>query len=269
MRSNKGITLISLISSLLLLLILAATTIATSMNAYNQMKFEGEKAELEEVQKLVDEIAADYQTYLNEQGIAKEYIDYFRDRYNATDFSDKLLSNHLTDVKTLSDKYVVIQNSISNSSKTAFYFTTDDLVKYFNLKGIGSVVVDFSTRSVYSVEGIKDSDDKTKIYYTPSDWGANSVIQSANSENTAISIAISQYSQNKDGSQIDVKLQITPKLSTTVTEVYYYKDGKYVKIDYFREMTNASATEIRVTVPNGCASKFKVVDELKNSYESN
>ncbi|MBR1540655.1 MAG: hypothetical protein IJ629_05825 [Clostridia bacterium] len=67
MKNNKGITLISLVASILLILILAATTVVTSMNAYNQMKFEGAKTELEEIQKLVDETASDYQTYLKER----------------------------------------------------------------------------------------------------------------------------------------------------------------------------------------------------------
>ena len=77
MKSNKGITLISLIASVLLIIILAATTVVTSMNAYNQMKFEGAKAELEEVQKLVDETASDYQTYLKERSYSNRLFRLF------------------------------------------------------------------------------------------------------------------------------------------------------------------------------------------------
>ena len=121
MRSSKGITLISLISSVILILILAATTIVTSTNAYNQMKFEGAKAEIEEVQKIVDEIATDYQTYKNEpdDDVEKTYTTYFKDRYGVEKPEDMLLSKEMT-----------FGSTTVTTGSNIFYFSTDNLNKY-------------------------------------------------------------------------------------------------------------------------------------------
>lgn len=177
MKNNKGITLISLVSSILLLFILAATTVTTSMNAYKQMKFEGAKAELEEVQKLVDEIASDYQTYLSEKGnTTLGYSDYFNDRYKESSSDGKTIFEAMKLKNNLEKLEGGLQSAypdIGQDSEFAFYFTENDLTKYFGLKGIEEVIVNFSTRKVYSVKGIKDSNDTTKVYYTPEDWGAN------------------------------------------------------------------------------------------------
>ena len=125
MKNNKGITLISLVASIILLLILAATTISTSMNAYKQMEFEGSKAELEEVQKLTDEIATDYQTYLKENNDPnKKYADYFSERYgNGTDdFSGKLLHANAEKISdNLKTKHEVLNNAITTHKDDVFY----------------------------------------------------------------------------------------------------------------------------------------------------
>lgn len=267
MKNNKGITLISLISSVILLIILASITIVTSTNSYNQMKFEGAKAELEEMQKLVDEIATDYQTYLREQGGTKTYQEYFKDRYGATDFSDKLLSSHQTEASQLLQK-----NPSLNEEKNEmiFFFTKDDINKYFDLKGINDVVVDFSTRTVYSVSGIKDPDDKTKIYYTSSDWGDDRKVSPNSKENNSVTVTAKQ--EKKDVSNFDVKITITGKINN-VSEVYGGIDDKYSKIDNFRVITFTESktdtepqTEIMVSVTGAGNYKFKVIDELNNSY---
>lgn len=279
MRSNKGITLISLIASILLIIILAATTVVTSMNAYNQMKFEGEKAEIEEMQKLVNEIAADYQTYLKETGdTLKTYSDYFNSRYNVTADSEKFDKKLLyiregIDISALRKEKNEIDTAIKNSSSTTFYFSSDDLVKYFELKGINPVVVEFSTRTVYSVNGIKDSSDKSIIYYTPIDWGSNTNVTYTGFSKKAYVEATNVSDSTKDVELVLWSDSETPKSfksTNIITEVYYYDTTakKYVKIDDFRDISNNNQTIIRVTVESGKTYKFRVVDELKNIYDT-
>lgn len=259
MKNNKGITLISLISSVVLIFILASITVITSTNSYKQMKFEGAKAELEEMQKLVDEIATDYQTYLSEQDTTKEYKDYFKDRYNA-DFNNNLLSSHQTEASQLLGKY----SSLKSENNMIFFFTKDDINKYFDLKGINDVVVDFSTRTVYSVSGIKDPDDKTKIYYTSSEWGDNRKVSPSSKENNSVTVKAEQV--KKDVSNFDVKITITGKINN-VSEVYGGIDSKFSKIDNFRVTSStASKTEIMISVTGSGNYNFKVIDELNNSY---
>ena len=264
MKNNKGVTLLSLIVALLLVSILMSITVATSMNSYNQMKFEGAKSELEEVKKLVDEIAADYQTYLKEikgTGEGTRYQDYFAARYNA-DFEDKLLSNHVEHVETL----LKIHKEIDVNSIATFYFTSDDLAKYFGLKGIECVVVDFSTRTAYSVDGIRDPRKRRVYYFTPADWGANTtVVKNIQEENTLFITAtmVSNYEKT-----YDVELVINPKINNAITDVYLYSGDKYVKINNFRNISSEERTIIRVTVEGRGLYQFMIVDELNNNYKT-
>ena len=267
MNSNKGITLISLISSVILILILASITIVTSVSAYNKMKFEGAKAEIEQMQKLVDEIISDFQTYESEQGTEKTYQDYFKDRYNADNFESKLLEKHETEAASLLSKFPDLKSSgTSESSSSIFYFTKDDINKYFDLKGINDVVVDFSNRIVYSVSGIKDPSDKNTIYYKSSEWGENPKVDASVKDKNSITLSANQT--QKSESNYDVKITITGKINN-ISEVYGGVDEKYSKIDNFRVINSSdSSTTIMVSVNGSGSYKFKVVDELNNSYET-
>lgn len=265
MGSNKGITLISLITALLLVTILTSITVTTSVNSFNQMKFEAAKSELEEVQKIVNEVAADYQVYLKEikgTDAGTEYVDYFEARYRDYSFFYKLLANHEDEAENVINNYP----EIDATSEKAFYFTTDDLVKYFGLKGISDVVVDFSTRTVYSADGIKNPRNKGYYYFTPADWGADTVINKSSPEEdlpVVTASAISNYELT-----YDIQLIVSPKIKTSIKEVYFYKNGRYTKVDNFRELNNEVENIIRITVKGKGRYQFMVVDELKNRYQS-
>lgn len=265
MKNNKGITLISLLSSVVLILILASITVVTSTNAYKQMKFEGAKAEIEEMQKLVDEIATDYQTYLSEQNsTTKDYKDYFKDRYGSgsTDFSGKLLSDSTNKNKASTLISKVNDSALTTPGTTVFYFSKDDINKYFDLKGINDVVVDFSTRTVYSVNGIQDPDDKTKVYYQASEWNDDKKVNSTSNSNT---ITVTASKAGNNGTNFDVQITLNGKINK-VSEVYG-GIGKYSKIDNFRVISStATQTVIKVSVSGAGSYQFKVVDELNNSY---
>jgi len=274
MKNNKGITLVSLISSILLIIILAATTIVTSMNAYNQMQFEGAKAELEEMQKLVDELASDYQVYLKQASDSENatYVDFFTTRYNNNTFASKTITS--SEVASNSKvKSLIAEFSINSSAEkpSAFYFTEDDLVKFFGLKGIEPIVVDFSTRTVYSVDGIKDSNDKNTVYYTPSQWGAKKVKEEPQEELLGIDTIVKAASKDNI---YEINIIFEGILSTNITEVYYAEENStsYIKADGFRDITTSSDAEtvIRATIKIDATKKykFKLVDSAKNVYVS-
>ena len=278
MKNNKGVTLILLIVTVIMLGILASVTVVTSIEAYKEMKFEGAKAELEEIQKLVNKIASDYQTYLKEtdsNSTETSYVDYFNSRYNVSarsseGFENKLLyqTENSQKASALIGKYPNIADAVNDSNKYFFYFTENDLIKYFNLKGISAVVVDFSTRTIYSVKGIEDPNDKSIIYYTASEWKGNTNIQKTATDMTNYTINTSIIENY--GTTFDVQIQIEPKLSNEVFEVYYTtNDGdSYTKTDDFRDISNESATIVRVIITGSGTYNFRVVDSLKNYYDT-
>ena len=269
MKTNKGVTLISLIIALFLIVMLTSITVSASVNAYKQMKFDAAKSELEEVKRIVDEIAADYQTYLKEiRGTDKgtTYKDYFAERYNDNSFDDKLLVNHEENASALLSNH----SEINVASATTFYFSSNDLAKYFGLKGVSSVVVDFSTRTVYSANGIRKPKNKFVAYFTPGDWGADTTVtnvQGGNAGSVVVAEKVAQY-----GTTYDIKLIVSPKLNVPIKEVYLYKNNKYIKLDSFRDVSDTNQNILRITLDKneGVSQtyRFMVVDELNNAYRS-
>jgi len=270
MKTNKGVTLISLIIALFLIILLTSITVSASVNAYKQMKFDAAKSELEEVKRIVDEIAADYQTYLKEiRGTNKgtAYKDYFAERYNDNSFGDKLLVNHEENARTL----LAIHSEINVASATTFYFSSNDLAKYFGLKGVESVVVDFSTRTVYSANGIRNPKNKFFAYFTPADWGGETTVEHGYGGDVSRVVATSKVAQN--GSFYDIELVVVPKLDNAIKEIYLYKNNaKYIKINDFREISAEDQTKLRLTIEKYEADaqiyRFMVIDELNNTYQS-
>ena len=238
------------------------------------MKFEGAKSELEQMQKKVDEIATDYQTYLKEKSSVteNEYTHFFADRYGngSTDvgvFDKMLIKNHESEAKTIIDKY-----SLASENNQIFYFSKDDLNKYFDLKGIKDVVVNFSTRKIYSVEGIKDPDDKTKIYYTSSEWGSDTSVEKTETESSKPTVVVDgEPTKNimNDVTTYEVTLKVTGKINK-ISEVYVGIGDNYSKNEDFKIISsNDTETKIKVTVTGASGTyKFRVVDELNNSYDT-
>ncbi len=259
MKNNKGVTLISLITSVVLLIIIAGLTISTSVSSFNQMKFEGKKSEIEEMQKLVDEIATDYQTYLLERHSGNnEYVDYFKVRYGV-DFSSKLLlqSSNLDLARNVISKYP----DLAKPGNNVFLFKSNDISKNFDLKGINDVIVDFSTRTVYSVEGIKDPSDKNVIYYTQSDW--------KNDPKITYTPPITVTQGPKTGTTFEFKINSSSKNLNNISEVYsVYINSSNVVTTTKINPTSKSATEIKVNVTGEGIYKFRLVDSSKNIYET-
>ncbi|MBR2289355.1 MAG: hypothetical protein IJ867_01730 [Clostridia bacterium] len=275
MKNNKGITLVSLVASVILIVILAATTIVTSMNAYNQMKFEGAKAELEEMQKLVEEIATDYASY-SAKTADSTYAKYFSAKYGVT-ASNPLSGGAFSSVKTDSKFKSLMASSewtknyvADNEANYYFYFTADDLVKFFGLKGIDDVVVDFAKRLAYSVEGIKDSNNDNKIYYCPTEWGAVKEKNTTKTATGSVSYASATSATVNKVKYYNVKLALSSNFTGTVSEVLYKKSSasNWLSSSDVHLVVESNITYVVFTIKWSEAGTydFKVIDERGLEY---
>jgi Tfp pilus assembly protein PilE len=262
MRNQKGVTLISLIATIIVMIILAAITTVTSMNTYNEMKLESFKAELEEVQKKVNEIAADYEIYSKKNGEETSYSNYFSYKFNGS--SPALLSENSSNLTKARTNVLNVHNEIDDSSNTVFYFTEADIQKFLNLKGIDDIIVDFSIRQVYSVEGCKDPENSSTIYYTPSDYGENTVIYEAEVSSSLSSLdATSTLKTVVDTKMAQITLTINRSTESNtkdypISKVYYSKDSGSSWI----EVTNftISGNYIKFVLYEEGTYSFKVTD---------
>ena len=153
---------------------------------------------------------------------------------------------------------------------TVFLFEKNDIVKYFNLKGINDIVVDFSSRTVYSADGIKDPDDKDKIYYTQSDWNGDPKIKNTTSTPTTTTATVTQ--EVRSNSDYTFKITVNKTLKN-ISNLYaiYTKTGESTQTT--TEITSFNITErssdktvIKVSVTGEGTYSFKIVDSLKNVY---
>jgi len=145
MKSNKGITLIIVIMTVVLLTILMGLVITSSIDTYNKSKFLSFETNMKLIQKKVDmalEERIDYKTLghsLNEEKKAKL----------AT-----IIANDSNDMISTEDP----------SAETLRYFSSNDINEDFELSDIrGEFVINFANREVISLDGAEKNN---VMYYT-------------------------------------------------------------------------------------------------------
>jgi Tfp pilus assembly protein PilE len=274
MKKDDGITLISLVTTVILIIILASMTTVASMGSYKEIKLENFKAQLEEVQKKVNEISADYGLYKTDSSVIKKYAGSTSAPSYTTYFSDKFGGTP--------SKYVATDTKFSNL-KTActslaendytFYFSEDsgDIEKYLGLTGISTdIVIDFSTRTVYSVTGCADPEDSSKLYYTASQYGADTVIDSSNAGSNLSSFTGSK-SEAAVGTTTMTTVTVLLSRETTGTSylienVYYRQNdsSSWIKVDF-----SQSGDTIKFVVKNAKenVNQVKIVDKYGQTIE--
>lgn len=149
MKSQRGITLSALIVAIVLILIIANVSIGNGMMTVDDTRLKGFYAQLEIIQRRVDDIAATNESYVKNNGD----IVYLKEQgANLTDFQHTSLQN------------IMQTEKIDNLSTDNFrYFTTEDLKNILNLLDLEyNVFIDFENRVVVAEEGIKIGN---KTYY--------------------------------------------------------------------------------------------------------
>ena len=194
MGNQKGITMVSLVITIIIMLIIASITIVSSIKAYNMMRYETFQAELEEVQSAVNELC---ETYSIEKSLNSDlaYSTFFENKFGNV---PKLVSESISEngVQELVSSY----SALSVNSQYTYYFNTADIKTYLGLEvSLNSIIVDFSTRYVYSVEGCVNPSNDDVIYHTLSEMdGETNIYENKNSSVSAtIGLIASDDNSNK------------------------------------------------------------------------
>ena len=145
MKSNKGITLIIVIMTVVLLTILMGLAITSSIDTYNKSKFLSFETNMKLIQKKVDmalEERIDYET------LGQPLNDEQRSRL-AT-----IIANDNNNMISTEDP----------SAETLRYFSSNDINEDFELSDIrGEFVINFANREVISLDGAEKNN---VMYYT-------------------------------------------------------------------------------------------------------
>lgn len=236
MRKQNGITLIFLTVTVVILLILAGITITSSIDMYKKMKYENYIAQLEELQGAVDKMCEKYKSegYTSYSDLVEGF---FIEKYSKIPGTLSIATNK-ENAQTIIDEY--FSGNSDFHSGYVFYFYSTQIEEFFNIHGIDfDIVVDFSTRYVYSVNGCSTYDD-TKTIYSLIDLDSSNIIQQ-NTTNTASNSSGITFTQTKLQSDTTYMYKITLVLNYTDSEgnyninnAYYSTDGgeKWVNVSY-------------------------------------
>lgn len=148
MKDQKGITLVALIVTIVVMVILASISITTGMESLDSTRLQGFYTQLEMIQKRVDDIATTNEGYIDSNG----NLLYIKEQGKALTASQK------TSLQNIMQK-----EEINLPADNFKYFTAEDLQNVLDLLDLEyNVFIDFENRVVIAEEGIKISD---KTYY--------------------------------------------------------------------------------------------------------
>lgn len=221
MYDNKGVTLVATAITIIILLIIVGVTYSVGTDSYQVATMTGYVARMNMVQQQV-----------NIASIRKANGDTSVDMYGTT-----IPNNKIQNAK----------NAIGNNDDLSNYryFTKADLKRYLGLDGIDeTVIVNFNTRVIYSIDAIKY---KGKMYYNQYDLpdgqynvgyattevtgdGPTFEIQKLNHGlYTTLNVQNIQYSGNVDGGKIEYGYVEALNQNGDTTEI---------EVDYWRQIAN-------------------------------
>ncbi len=193
MRNQRGITIVSLVITIVIMFIIASITITNSIGAYKTMAYQTFKSELEEIQSAVNETC---ENYLIERSLNNDlnYSNYFTNKFGS---SPTLVGEAISEEGV--QEIISLYAALAVNSQYTFYFNTEDIKTYFGLEvTLKGVIVDFSTRYVYSVEGMADPTDDTIIYYTLAEMDGETNIYKNEESSASSTIGLIASNDNSD-----------------------------------------------------------------------
>lgn len=175
LSNEKGITLISLIITIGVMLLLATVTIGTGTKSLDTTILQGFYMQLEIVQKRVDDIAITNEIYTNNSG---NIVDIKNNaNFNLTASEENALKN------ILEEEEINLGTIYSGLTVSDFkYFSSEELDKILDLKEIKyNVFIHFPSRTVIAEQGIEVNGEKyymlnNNIYFPKYDSTKNNGI---------------------------------------------------------------------------------------------
>ena len=165
MKNENGVTMVSLVVTIILMVILASVTTYSGIESYKDMKKENYIAQLKVIQEKVNLIADEYQNWEGKSSDTNinNYLGTGVEGHSGLGFS-KITVGETTLIKLIEEA--------SDSKENYYYFSTDNIKDQLGLKGFEksgmSVAINFGTRNVIEKKGIKQDNVE---YHSLKDFG--------------------------------------------------------------------------------------------------
>lgn len=215
MKNEKGVTMVSLVVTIILMVILASVTTYSGIESYKDMKKENYIAQLKVIQEKVNLIAEEYQNWEGKSSTTtiNDYLTTGIEGHAGLGFS-KITDGETTLIKLIEDA--------SENKVNYYYFSTENIKEQLGLKGFEksgmSVAVNFGNRNVIEKKGIKQDNVE---YHSLKDFGIQ-----ANSSDADVAGSSTTYTINTTVKNYGLTAKIIIDGSGT-------KDGQNIKISDF------------------------------------
>ena len=157
MKNNSGITMVSLVVTIVILFLLASISINVGTESYNMMKIQSFISKMKVIQGKVDNIAEE----------TDDWSDYGFEKLNDKSGDDDYA--FFLDVISNPENYNIDtsnswNNTLDSDINNYYYFKKDDLEKIGLKNQDATVIINFKTRNVIALKGVKNEDDNKKYY---------------------------------------------------------------------------------------------------------
>ncbi len=249
-NSEKGITIVALVLTIIILLILASTAAYTGIESYNkaeQIKF---VSQMQLIQAKVDELVQDKE--FDSSNIGKELTEDQKSILSTANENDEITTEY------------------SEENTNIKYFTKDELSKVFNIDNVDEdIIINFKTREVISTVGFEY---KGTTYYTQYKLPEGQQLIQYEEPTTTLDFTYSKIPQDlslvisitgvKRGKEIIskdlLKYELWKKDSTTT-----YQYSKEINPDEIL-ISQAGEYKIKVTDNLGTEKEEEVIVKLTN-----
>lgn len=274
MKNENGVTLVALVTTIILIFIIASVATSTSLTSYKLMKVQNFVAKMQVIQEKVNNTMEEYENWkvqmYNKPDEDKTMQKYYTDTLK---FSPASSCAYVSDFNKIIDllkadstikSWQLSDENIANY----YYFSPDDLKTKLGLKDMSDmyVIINFATGNVIEKTGVQDPDDNEKRIYRQYDHASGTQLTEFEETTTTspdISISV------KENNGTDKKISVSTS-NSNIWKVYYkidddteWKDASSIS-DY--EIKNSSKEAI-FTINVSGKYKFKLLNSYKKESE--
>lgn len=286
MKNGKGVTLIALVTSIIIMFIIAGVASYSGIEAYKNMRVQNFIAKMKVIQEKVDFVCDNYKDWEkygideNNDGIPDYNInDYIKDIFKSSiKVVDSNIENYAELESIITEIDTHFETSWTDSDKVItnyFYFTSNDLEAQLGLKNFDmDVIINFATRNVISEKGIETIEGEKR--YRQYDLPGGQKLNTGKNPELVGNIqpkVIENYGLTK---KVQLTLDDNGELITsTVREVYYgtSQDNSINSIENWHDATKLSEyiydeinKNVSFILDTSGKYFFKIVDSTNKTY---
>lgn len=161
LRNNKGITIIALVVTIIVLMILASVTTYTAVQTINDSKYYNAVSQLKLMQMNVNEKYEEYR-YIEDDIEKERFKSYYGKGFSS---SDNRLTTAISAINaSIEDNSNLISSKLNQDKEKYRFFSVKYITEQLDIEGITyDFAIDLDTRNVILLDGIERN---SKTYYS-------------------------------------------------------------------------------------------------------